>query len=57
MSRIIPIVEKQEIRAKRAMLFRVSNLFAIIRLMILAIISAIAVDDESKNKLPGKVSK
>jgi len=56
-SRIIPIVEKQEIRAKRAMLFRVSNLFAIIRLMILAIISAIAVDDESKNKLPGKVSK
>ena len=54
---MIPIVETQEIKAKTAILRRVSNLFAITKLMILARISATAVEVDIKNKLPGIVSK
>ncbi len=56
-NKMIPIVEKEEINANKAMLLRVSNLFAISRLIILAIISAIAVDEDNKNKFPGRVSR
>lgn len=54
---MIPIVEMHEMNAKRAMLFLVSNLLAIARLIKLAIISAIAVEEERRKRLPGRVSK
>ena len=57
LNKMIPIVEKQEMNAKRAMLFLVSNLLAIARLMTLAMISAMAVEEDRRNRLPGRVSK
>ncbi len=51
------MVETHEMSAKRAMLFLVSNLLAITRLMMLAIISAIAVEEDKRKRLPGSVSK
>ncbi len=53
----MPIVEKQEMNANNAMLFLVSNLFAIAKLMTLATISAMAVEDDNRKRLPGRVSR
>lgn len=47
----------QEIKAKRAILRRVSNRFAMIKLMMLARISATAVEVDIKNRFPGIVSR
>jgi hypothetical protein len=53
----MPIVAQQDTKAKKAMLFLVSNLCVIMRQITLDSISAIAVADDIKNKFAGKVSK